>query len=441
MQDDISLAQYAVSLGKAKGADDVVAQVARSHEKQIKFSNSDITLSKEWLHSQMSLFVAKDKKLVSTTIEHPSKKTIACSIKKAVGLTSLMAPKEDYQGIGGGGSYLSHIYNGDMITQDDFLFSLTKEVINTALEYAPEIAGVIYVGKEESGIATSEGLTETDRNSWVTLSLRALNDGASGHGVHCARTLKDFFPLQAAHKAGDIAQRSVSPCSIKQGRYTVVFDPLAFANLVSHYIDFSSIFSIESGTSFLIDKLGETVASEMVTLSDDGTHPQGIHSQKFDDEGVAIRKTDIIKNGVLMHYLHNTSTARKYGTETTGNAGLVAPHAWNAVFDPGDRSYEELFLENAGALYITNVWYTRFQNYRTGDFSTIPRDGAFLIKKGGDLQPIGNIRISDNLFLLFSRIDGLSRQQEQIYWWEASIPSFVPYVVMKDVNITKPMGK
>jgi PmbA protein len=191
--------------------------------------------------------------------------------------------------------------------------------------------------------------------------------------------------------------------------------------------------------SFLAGKLGKKVASEEFTLIDDGTHPNGLNSRKFDDEGAPVRKNKIIKKGILRTYLHNTSTAKKFGKKTTGNAGIIAPHPWNAVVASGNKSREELFGEVDEGIYITNVWYTRFQNYQRGDFSTIPRDGTFLIKDGEIEHPIKNIRISDNLLRLCDNLISLSAERQWIYWWEVGTPSLLPYALVKDVNITKPL--
>ncbi|MFO7976905.1 MAG: metallopeptidase TldD-related protein [Candidatus Hydrogenedentota bacterium] len=104
---------------------------------------------------------------------------------------------------------------------------------------------------------------------------------------------------------------------------------------------------------------------------------------------------------------------------TTANAGLIAPHPWNVVVSPGDSSLEDMIREVDHGLLVTNVWYTRFQNYHTGDFSTIPRDAAITIDNGELGHAVTGIRISDSLPRLLTSITRLSRKQQQIHWWEA----------------------
>jgi PmbA protein len=148
----------------------------------------------------------------------------------------------------------------------------------------------------------------------------------------------------------------------------------------------------------------------------------------------------VIEDGVLRTYLHNTSTARKYDTTTTANAGLIAPRPTNIVLSEGDHSFDELLAEMGTGLYITNTWYTRFQNYSTGDFSTIPRDGIFLVKNGEITASLKDIRVSENMIGLLSRIAAIGDRSEHIHWWEAETPTFTPAVMAKDVRITRSTG-
>ena len=184
------------------------------------------------------------------------------------------------------------------------------------------------------------------------------------------------------------------------------------------------------------NKIGKKIANEKLTIYDSGVEKDGLFSTKFDDEGVATRKTCIVENGVLKTYLHNSTTAEKFKAETTGNAGIIAPTPWNIIVKEGDASLDEILQEMKEGIFITNVWYTRFHNYRTGDFSTVARDIAFYIKNGEIKHILKNIRISDNMERLLKNAEMISKEQKQIYWWEVENPVFSPHVMIRDVKIT-----
>ena len=189
--------------------------------------------------------------------------------------------------------------------------------------------------------------------------------------------------------------------------------------------------------SFFKDKIGEKVGPEFLTMTDDGTDPNMVVSPPFDSEGVPTQKNVIIENGVLKTYLHNTSTAKLNDTISTGNAGLIFPRAWNCAIAPGSMSKDDMISNIKDGLYITNLWYTRFQNYQTGDFSTIPRDAVFEIKDGKITGAVKDIRISENMLGMLDRIKHIGNDPEQIRWWEVGLLVKTPHVVVEGVNITK----
>jgi len=73
---------------------------------------------------------------------------------------------------------------------------------------------------------------------------------------------------------------------------------------------------------------------------------------------------------------------------------------------------------------------------KEGIFSTIPRDGMFLIENGEIKKPVRRLRLSDNLLRIYSNISAIGKDVEQIYWWEVSTPTFTPTVKVKDCTIT-----
>jgi len=275
-----------------------------------------------------------------------------------------------------------------------------------------------------------------DERSFIEISVRAFENESSGHAVNCSSTLKGFNGEKASEEASDLAKKGVSPTLGEKGRYDVLFTPLCFATLFSSGLYSLSAFFVDSGISFFRDKMGEKVASELLSVANDGTVNQGIYTAKFDEEGVPTQRTPLIEKGVLSNFLHNTSTAVKFETETTGNAGLDIPEPQNLLIKEGGNSVDGLIGEIKSGLMVTNTWYTRFQNYMTGDFSTIPRDAILRIENGEITGSVKNIRISDNMLRVLENIYATGKGTEQIHWWECEYPVFSPYCLVRDVTIT-----
>lgn len=315
-----------------------------------------------------------------------------------------------------------------------------QDAIDAALsEGAKRSAGVLYSDVSRSKVFSSNGIEAEDKGTSINISIRSFAEekDASGHTVSVARTLKNFAPKKAGQEAGIHAVQSLHPSEGFAGKYDVILHPMVVANIF-YYMSYAfSAFEVDSGMSFLIGKQNKKVGNDIVTLKDNGRLANGFNSRMFDEEGRPTQTTEIIKSGVFKNFLHNTSTARKFRTKPTANAGIVYPQPWNLVLEKGDRNLDEMISEVKDGVYITNVWYTRFANYRTGDFSTIPRDAMFEIKDGKITRPIKGLRISDNMQRILENIVAISKNPQQIEWWEVTSPVVTGHVLIKDLNLTK----
>jgi PmbA protein len=439
MSDILNKTEEIVKKAKALGADEVIARTTFGRYRQARFSNNQVDITVAWNDYVTDVSLAWKKRVVATQIHDFQE--IDPSIKRLLELAKVSKENPMFGGFAKG-SFRYAKSNADKKLQDlDDPSEYVFEAIGAAeKEVGSQIdsGGILFTKFEDVYLVSSEGPVGVDSRSAIELSIRAFSEReASGHGVECSSTLKDFKPSRAGAKAGEIAKLAKNPKVGEEGVYDVIFDPLIFGSLLGVWGSMVSAFSILVQQSVFVNRLGQKVAPENVTLKDNPS-TYSMANRIFDDEGVPTRENVFIDHGVLKTYLHNTSTAKIFKTETTANAGLVAPNAWNIEMNLGDMSREKLFKEVKRGLYLTNTWYTRFQNYAKGDFSTIPRDGIFLIEKGEVKQSLKDLRISDNALSLLGNVAGISKERQHVHWWgEADPPSLSPYVLIKDVHITK----
>jgi len=412
--------------------DKFVAIEREEETKQIKFYGGKMEAVKEWKEKKMELFLYKNGRLFSIFMENVSERKVEKMLKKAEKILPNLAPSPFE--IGEGREYRSDKIIDEEVLNEERMKDKVEGAIVNGMEYGKDVSGVLYSSMEKIKVYNSRGVVCEDRNSSSYLSIRVFTQKSSGHAVSCSRTLKNIEE-GVGKEAGEIASMEREMKKIREGKYDVILAPLAFSNLISSIGMFSSSFAVDAGYSFLKDKIGKKIGSENIIIHDSGIEKDGIFSRKFDDEGVATRKNTIMENGVLKNYLHNGTTAMLHGTKTTGNAGIISPHPWNLIVEKGKNKMEEMMGEMNGLL-ITNVWYTRFHNYSTGDFSTVVRDGAFHIKNGNIESGVKGIRITDNLERILKNVEMVSRERKQIYWWELEYPVFAPYAMVRDVSIT-----
>jgi PmbA protein len=110
------------------------------------------------------------------------------------------------------------------------------------------------------------------------------------------------------------------------------------------------------------------------------------------------------------------------------------------VFGRGQISLDDMISETKQGLFVTNNWYTRYQNYRTGEYSTVPRDAAFKIEAGELKEPVAGFRISDSIPRQLSNIELISKERTWIKWWEVETPTLAPAMMISDVKITRAVG-
>jgi len=421
------------------GADEVIAKTTFGKYRQVRFSGNQVDIIVAWNEYVTDVTLAWKKRVVATEIH--DFQGVDASIKQLIGLAKVSGENQAFGGFAKGSFHYPKGQADKRLESLDSPTELVFDAIDAAEKHAGskvDSGGILLMQSEDVYLVSSDGPSGVDSRSAVELSIRAFSEReASGHGVECSSTLKDFKPERAGAKAGEIARLARNPKVGDEGVYDVVFDPLIFGSILGVWGGMASAFNIMIQLSVFVDKLGKKVGPDMVTLKDNPA-PYSMSQRVFDDEGVPTGDNVFIDHGVLKTYLHNTSTAKIFKAKTTGNAGLVAPNPWNIEMEPGKVSKDELFSEVDRGLYLTNTWYTRFQNYAKGDFSTIPRDGIFLIEKGEIKQSLKDLRLSDNVLSMLSNVAGITKERQHVHWWgEADPPSLSPYVLIKDVHMTK----
>lgn len=319
------------------------------------------------------------------------------------------------------------------------LAQAAQEAIHAALgEGAARVTGIIAQLHRRVALCTSSGFEGENGYGGITLNVRAFaNKEASGHGLSCANALRALEPRAAGREAGEAARRMLSRAAIEEGEYEVLLSPTVAAHLMEHVGSFASAYAVEIGGSFLANRLGQQVASPQISLYDLGQAEGGLLARSFDDEGMATGKTAILQGGVLRAYLHNLVTARRFRAQSTGNAGYVVPRTWNLVVEAGDAAWEEMVREVKKGLLVTNTWYTRFQNYLTGEFSTMPRDGLFYIEQGDVKHGVAGIRLSSSLPLFLSKAKLLGKARRWVKWWEVETPTLCPPILAEGFRVTR----
>lgn len=176
----------------------------------------------------------------------------------------------------------------------------------------------------EAAVATTTGIRTTGRDSSCYLATYAMategSDTQTGFGFSVGREPSELDASIAAADAAARATRMLGATQPESGRFTVVLDPWVTAQLLSivgYTLDGDAV---QKGRSLFADRLGDEVASPMLTLVDDPTDVRALTATDADGEGLAARRNELIVDGVLRMFVHDAYSARRAGTSSTGNA-------------------------------------------------------------------------------------------------------------------------
>jgi PmbA protein len=214
-------------------------------------------------------------------------------------------------------------------------------------------------------------------------------------------------PKSVGEKAAQRVLRRLGARKVKTCEVPIVFDPEISASLLRNLASAISGYSLYKGASFLVGKLGAQIASELVTVIDDGTIPGALGSRPFDGEGLPTRNKTIVERGRLQSYLLDTYSGRKLGMASTGNASRSVGEppgvaASNFYLAPGMDSSDAIIRSVKQGFYVTELIGFGV-NMVTGDYS---RGAVGLWIEDGVLSyPVEEVTIAGNLKEMFQNIE------------------------------------
>ncbi|HEV7178683.1 MAG TPA: TldD/PmbA family protein [Candidatus Baltobacteraceae bacterium] len=204
------------------------------------------------------------------------------------------------------------------------------------------------------------------------------------------------------------ARRTVEMFGAKKpptGRMPVIFERDVAASVLDDIFSAIAAANVAVGNSWLADRVGERVGSDLFTVFDDGTLPGRLGSSPFDGEGVPTQRTAVFERGVLRTFLYDSYYARKLGAQSTGNSTGGGIGANNFFLEAGDRSLEELIASTAhGVLVLDTIGFSH--EHATGSYSRGAR--GFMIENGELSYPIDEFTVAGSFPAMLAGIDGVA---------------------------------
>ncbi len=275
-------------------------------------------------------------------------------------------------------------------------------------------------GAGEGAVATSTGIAVAGRSTFCNLSVLALaSEGAetkTGYGVSVGREPDDVDLDRAADDAVERATRLLGAVQPASASVTLVLEPRMAATLLGVVAATLNGESVLKGRSPFADRVGEPIASPLVTLVDDPTDPLSLGADSHDGEGLATRRVPLIVDGVLQGFLHNTMTGRRAGVPSTASAvrgyrSTPGVGAQALAVATGAGGLDDLVAAvDDGVLVQSMTGLHSGVNPVSGDFS-VGVEGL-MVRGGQRAEPIREATIASTLQRLLLDVSAVGGERE-----------------------------
>jgi predicted Zn-dependent protease len=280
--------------------------------------------------------------------------------------------------------------------------------IEPAVKKDVTAAGFLEDNRGFSAQMNSKGLFTYNQATGVnfTVTMRS-NDGTGSGWV--SRNFNDVSKLntaEASQIAIEKALQSRNAKAIEPGKYTVILEPNAAADLIGLMLNMNAR-QADEGRSFLSKKgggtkLGEKIVDERVNIY---TDPWNLEVPAANQGGgLPRKKMDLIKNGTVANLFYDRYWAQQKGVEAT-------PFPGNRIMDGGTASIQDMIKDTKKGVLVTRFWYIRAVDPQTLLYTGLTRDATFYIENGKIKHPVKNFRFNESPIIMLNNLETLGKQE------------------------------
>ncbi len=291
----------------------------------------------------------------------------------------------------------------DALAMEKAVRDADPRVVNSSGSQYADSAAIIALANS-NGFGAAYTSTRASRSSVPVAEAGGVK--RTGHYGTAGRFFAELEPPE--HVASKAARRAVELFGARKpatARLPVIFERDVAAAVLHDLFSAVSASNVAVGNSWLAERLGDRIGSELVTIVDDGTLPGKLGSSPFDGEGVATRRTGVFERGTLRSFLFDSYYARRLGAKTTGNSTGGGIGANNFYLEPGKRTLDELIASTKrGVLVLDTIGFAT--EHATGTYSRGAR--GFMIENGERAYPIDEFTVAGNFAEMLAAVDAVA---------------------------------
>ena len=442
----LNLAEKAIKIALKKGAVEGEAYVYEGQATNVGIERGQITKTNKIIDRGLGIRATVNKAVgfaYTNIIE--DQKAIEGTILRALSAARASKPDQDWKGLPEKKAYVTaeKIYDRKIRKlHSEGLVDIASSMLDAAVSVNKRVfpieggAGAAYLS---SAIANSNGVTGFNRGTIMECSLAAVaKEGNTVTPVcfefNAGRTYK-VDPAWVGKEAARLAVAALKTKRIKTETTKLIITQFALQELL-HFTLINAVKAdnIQRNQSPFQGRIGEKVASENITIHDDGLLQGGLRTWAFDGEGTPQQRTPLIEKGVLHNFLYDNYAAKKEGKESTGNASrggyLSTPsiEATNFHITPGNKTKDQLMSEVDNGLIIYYLQGAHSSNPVSGEFSVVATP-AWKISKGKIAHATRGVMLAGNIFEVLKNVSAVANNERQIGQLVA------PWILVENVRV------
>jgi PmbA protein len=425
------IAENAVSAALKKGAAEAEVYVYEGQATSVGIERGQITKSSRIIDRGLGVRVSANKAIgFAYTNIIDSQNAIEDTILKALSAARASKPDQDWKGLPEKRPYASaeKTYDPEILAlRSEDLVNVASVMLDGAANADKRVfpieggAGSAYVS---NAIANSNGVAGFDKGTIIECSLGAIaKEGNTVTPVCFEFNAERSYDVDAEWVGKEAARLAVSALKTKRVETKstkLILTQFALQELLYYtLINAVKADSVQRGQSPFKGKISTKVASENVTIYDDGLFPGGLRTATFDGEGVPSQKTLLVEKGVLRSFLYDNYAAKKEGRESTGNAAragyLSTPsiEATNFHVMPGNKTSDQLISEVDDGLIIYFLQGAHSSNPVSGEFSVVATP-AWKIRKGEIAHCSRGVMLAGNIFEVLKNVSAIASNERKM---------------------------
>jgi PmbA protein len=417
----VYLAENAVKIALKKGAAEAEAYVYEGQATNVGIERGQITKSNRIIDRGVGVRTVVSKAVgfaYTNIIEEPN--ALEDTIVRALSAAKASKPDQDWKGFPEKKPYADAEKTFDrkiLELHSESLVDIASSLLDAAVGVNKRvfpIEGGADAAYMAIAIANSNGVAVFDRGTVIECSLATVAKEGNRVTPVCfefnAERAYNVDPAWVGKEAARLAVSALKTKQIKTETTKLILTQFALQELLYFtLINAVKADNVQRNQSPFKGRIGEKVASENVTIYDDGVFPGGLRTWGFDGEGVPQQKTALIEKGVLRGFLYDNYAAKKEGGESTGNASragyLSTPNieASNFHIMPGNKTADQLMSEVNDGLIIYYLQGAHSSNPVSGEFSVVATP-AWKIRKGEIAHATRGVMLAGNVFEVLKNV-------------------------------------